>query len=102
MTHLFKQCYSGHRSRSAEEELVLIVNPATQRILNYQRTTNLKKIHFPLVCSMLKFTNLDKLISHFCVAYIPRAQKGANSLRLGGHAHFYLFARSFASVHRQL
>jgi hypothetical protein len=49
MTHIFKKSFPGHRSRSAEEELVLAINPTNGRILNYQQTTNLKKLSFPLV-----------------------------------------------------
>lgn len=49
MTHIFKKSFLGHRSRSAEEELVLAINPTNGRILNYQQTTNLKKLSFPLV-----------------------------------------------------
>ncbi|KAI9558918.1 hypothetical protein GHT06_015707 [Daphnia sinensis] len=48
MTHIFKKSFLGHRSRSAEEELVLAVNPTNGRILNYQQSKNLKKLNFPL------------------------------------------------------
>lgn len=49
MTHIFKKSFLGHRSRSADEELVLAINPTNGRILNYQQSKNLKKLSFPLV-----------------------------------------------------
>ena len=69
MTHIFKKSFPGHRSRSADEELVLAINPTNGRILNYQQTTNLKKLSFPLVSFRLihyfKFdqTNILKIPS---------------------------------------
>ena len=60
MTHIFKQAQFGHRSRSLDDELVLAINPATERLLHYQKTSNLKKLSFPLVlvdsfCSLAIF-----------------------------------------------
>lgn len=53
MTHIFRKTFPGHRSRSLEEEVVLVINPNNGRILNYQQTRNLKKLNFPLVGSSL-------------------------------------------------
>ncbi len=50
ITQIFSHCNVGHRSRSVEEEIVVAINPTTERILNYQHTSNLTKLKFPLVC----------------------------------------------------
>ena len=56
MTHVFRQCFPGHRSRNPEDELVIAINPVSQKILHYQSTSNLKKLGFPLVTiSSLKY-----------------------------------------------
>jgi len=49
MTHVFRQCFPGHRSRNPEDELAIAINPVSQKILHYQSTSNLKKLGFPLV-----------------------------------------------------
>jgi len=48
MTHVFRQCFPGHRSRNPEDELALAIDPISQKILHYQSTANLKKLGFPL------------------------------------------------------
>ncbi|XP_034039331.1 translation initiation factor eIF-2B subunit epsilon [Thalassophryne amazonica] len=48
MTMIFKVSSPGHKSRCAEDDVIVAVDSKSQRILHYQKTQGLKKLQFPM------------------------------------------------------
>uniref|UniRef100_A0A3P8VNM0 Translation initiation factor eIF2B subunit epsilon n=1 Tax=Cynoglossus semilaevis TaxID=244447 RepID=A0A3P8VNM0_CYNSE len=48
MTMIFKESTPGHRSRCEEDDIVVVNDRRSQRILHYQKTQGLKKLQFPM------------------------------------------------------
>lgn len=48
MTMIFKECSPEHGIRSPEEDIVVAVDPETDRLLHYQKSVD--SIALPLVC----------------------------------------------------
>ncbi|KAK2821973.1 hypothetical protein Q5P01_022038 [Channa striata] len=48
MTMIFKESSPGHKSRCEEDDVIVAMDSKSQRILHYQKTQGLKKIHFPM------------------------------------------------------
>lgn len=49
MTMIFKESSPGHKSRCEEDDVIVATDSKSQRILHYQKTQGLKKLHFPMV-----------------------------------------------------
>lgn len=52
MTMVFKESSPGHRARCQEDDVILAMDSATNRVLHYQKTQGLKRFPFPMVCSV--------------------------------------------------
>lgn len=50
MTMIFKESSPGHHARCKEDDIVIAMDSATNRVLHYQRTQGLKRFRFPMVC----------------------------------------------------
>ncbi|XP_026230471.1 translation initiation factor eIF-2B subunit epsilon [Anabas testudineus] len=48
MTMIFKESSPGHKSRCEEDDVIVATDSKSQRILHYQKTQGLKKVHFPM------------------------------------------------------
>ncbi|XP_057713826.1 translation initiation factor eIF-2B subunit epsilon [Corythoichthys intestinalis] len=48
MTMLFKESSPGHKSRCEEDDVIVAMDSKSQRVLHYQKTQTLKKLHFPM------------------------------------------------------
>uniref|UniRef100_A0A8D0L9F8 Translation initiation factor eIF2B subunit epsilon n=1 Tax=Sphenodon punctatus TaxID=8508 RepID=A0A8D0L9F8_SPHPU len=48
MTMIFKESSPGHRARCQEDDIILAMDGATNRVLHYQRTQGLKRFRFPM------------------------------------------------------
>ncbi|KAF7667513.1 hypothetical protein LDENG_00059010 [Lucifuga dentata] len=48
MTMIFKESSPGHKSRCAEDDVIVAMDSKSQRVLHYQKTQGLKKLHFPM------------------------------------------------------
>ncbi|XP_039203145.1 translation initiation factor eIF-2B subunit epsilon isoform X1 [Crotalus tigris] len=48
MTMIFQECSPGHRARCPEDDIILVMDSATKRVLHYQRTQGLKHFSFPM------------------------------------------------------
>lgn len=53
MTMIFKESSPGHKSRCEEDDVIVAMDSKSQRILHYQKTQGLKKLHFPMVTNSL-------------------------------------------------
>lgn len=49
MTMIFKESSPGHHARCKEDDIVIAMDSATNRVLHYQRTQGLKRFRFPMV-----------------------------------------------------
>lgn len=49
MTMIFKESSPGHHARCREDDIVIAMDSATNRVLHYQRTQGLKRFRFPMV-----------------------------------------------------
>lgn len=49
MTMIFKESSPGHHARCKEDDIIIAMDSATNRVLHYQRTQGLKRFHFPMV-----------------------------------------------------
>lgn len=49
MTMIFKKSSPGHHARCKEDDIVIAMDSATNRVLHYQRTQGLKRFRFPMV-----------------------------------------------------
>ena len=49
MTMVFKRSSPGHPSRCMEDEVVMAVDQANQRVLHYERVAQKKVVGFPVV-----------------------------------------------------
>ncbi|XP_015263214.1 PREDICTED: translation initiation factor eIF-2B subunit epsilon [Gekko japonicus] len=47
MTMIFKESSTGHRARCQEDDVILAMDSATNRVLHYQKTQGLKRFRFP-------------------------------------------------------
>ncbi|KAG8136294.1 putative Translation initiation factor eIF-2B subunit epsilon protein [Naja naja] len=48
MTMIFQECSPGHRGRCPEDDIILVMDSVTKRVLHYQRTQGLKHFSFPM------------------------------------------------------
>ncbi|XP_058044010.1 translation initiation factor eIF-2B subunit epsilon [Ahaetulla prasina] len=48
MTMIFQECSPGHRGRCPEDDIILVMDSVTKRVLHYQRTQGLKHFGFPM------------------------------------------------------
>ena len=62
MTMLFKKAPPGHRTRSREDETVLVMKPENSQVLSYQRVANNNKMDLPVVSHMIGFLVFFKLV----------------------------------------
>lgn len=66
MTMIFKESSPGHKSRCEEDDVIVVADSKSQRILHYQKTQGLKKLKFPVVRMSLFFNptlHTDTLLS---------------------------------------
>lgn len=49
MTMIFKESSPGHHARCKEDDIIIAMDSATNRVLHYQRTQGLKRFRFPMV-----------------------------------------------------
>jgi len=49
MTLVLRKSSPNHRLRSPEDDIVIAADPATNRVLHYQRISNERKVHLPMV-----------------------------------------------------
>lgn len=49
MTMIFKESSPHHHARCKEDDIVIAMDSATNRVLHYQRTQGLKRFRFPMV-----------------------------------------------------
>lgn len=50
MTMIFKESSPSHPTRCHEDNVVVAVDSATNRVLHFQKTQGLRRFSFPLVC----------------------------------------------------
>ncbi|XP_030630137.1 translation initiation factor eIF2B subunit epsilon [Chanos chanos] len=48
MTMIFKESSPGHKTRCAEDDIIVAMDSKSKRILHYQRTQGLKRLQFPM------------------------------------------------------
>ncbi|XP_076018430.1 translation initiation factor eIF2B subunit epsilon [Genypterus blacodes] len=48
MTMILKESSPGHKSRCVEDDLIVVTDSKSQRVLHCQKTQGLKRLHFPL------------------------------------------------------
>uniref|UniRef100_A0A667ZZW4 Translation initiation factor eIF2B subunit epsilon n=1 Tax=Myripristis murdjan TaxID=586833 RepID=A0A667ZZW4_9TELE len=48
MTMIFKESSPGHKSRCEEDDIIVAMDSKSQRVLHYQKTQGLKRLHFPM------------------------------------------------------
>lgn len=53
MTMIFKESSPSHPTRCHEDNVVVAVDSATNRVLHFQKTQGLRRFSFPLVCGYL-------------------------------------------------
>lgn len=53
MTMIFKESSPSHPTRCHEDNVVVAVDSATNRVLHFQKTQGLQRFSFPLVCGYL-------------------------------------------------
>lgn len=49
MTMIFRESSPGNRTRCDEDDVIVAVDTKSNRVLHYQKTQGLKKVHFPMV-----------------------------------------------------
>lgn len=64
MTMLFKESSPGHKSRCEEDDVIVAMDSKSKRILHYQKTQGLKKLHFPMV------TGVEEYIDSLSIAIL--------------------------------
>lgn len=60
MTMIFKESSPSHPTRCHEENVVVAVDNATNRVLHFQKTQGLRRFSFPLVCGYLGSLEVGK------------------------------------------
>ncbi|KAK2538417.1 Eif2b5 [Columba guinea] len=59
MTMIFKESSPGHHARCKEDDIVIAMDSATNRILHYQRTQGLKRFRFPMSLFQNSIENVE-------------------------------------------
>lgn len=49
MTMIYKESSPGHKSRCAEDDVMVVMDSKSKRVLHYQKTQGLKKLQCPMV-----------------------------------------------------
>lgn len=60
MTMIFKESSPSHPTRCQEDNVVVAVDSATNRVLHFQKTQGLRRFAFPLVCGYLGIAELGE------------------------------------------
>ncbi|OXB62107.1 hypothetical protein ASZ78_010512, partial [Callipepla squamata] len=59
MTMIFKESSPGHHARCKEDDIVIAMDSATNRVLHYQRTQGLKRFRFPMSLFQNSIENVE-------------------------------------------
>ncbi|XP_019358948.1 PREDICTED: translation initiation factor eIF-2B subunit epsilon [Gavialis gangeticus] len=59
MTMVFKESSPGHRARCQEDDIILAMDSATNRVLHYQKTQGLKRFPFPMNLFQSNIENVE-------------------------------------------
>uniref|UniRef100_A0A8C4P351 Translation initiation factor eIF2B subunit epsilon n=1 Tax=Dromaius novaehollandiae TaxID=8790 RepID=A0A8C4P351_DRONO len=59
MTMIFKESSPGHHARCHEDDIIVAMDSATNRVLHYQRTQGLKRFRFPMSLFQSSIENVE-------------------------------------------
>lgn len=103
MTMVFKESSPSHPTRCHEDNVVVAVDSATNRILHFQKTQGLRRFSFPLVCGYPRSLSWesnwlqtgDRLMKSLC--FSPESVPGqwrwrGDSIRFTGLSHQHLLS----------
>uniref|UniRef100_A0A669PUY4 Translation initiation factor eIF2B subunit epsilon n=1 Tax=Phasianus colchicus TaxID=9054 RepID=A0A669PUY4_PHACC len=109
MTMIFKESSPGHHARCKEDDIVIAMDSATNRVLHYQRTQGLKRFRFPMSLFQNSIENVevrhDLLDCHIsiCSPQVSSAHQrilnsiGVASLILGNQIHMHVTTEEYGA-----